>query len=63
MSKCHIVGNLMPRLNFVFQLSVEVAKAADVPFPPPLNEGVTEEMHSLYIATPPPTPTPEVIVT
>lgn len=40
-------------------LTVEVAKAADVPFPPPLDEGVTEEMHSLYIATPPPTPSPE----
>ena len=39
---------------------MEVAKPADVPFPPPLDEGVTEEMHSLYIATPPPTPSPEV---
>ena len=42
------------------QLTIEVAKSADVPFPPPLDEGVTEEMHSLYIATPPPTPSPEV---
>lgn len=40
-------------------LTIEVAKSADVPFPPPLDEGVTEEMHSLYIATPPPTPSPE----
>ncbi|XP_052225445.1 ciliary-associated calcium-binding coiled-coil protein 1-like isoform X2 [Dreissena polymorpha] len=40
-------------------LEVEVAKSASLPHPPPLEEGVTEEMHSLYIATPPPTPTPE----
>ncbi|KAK3599412.1 hypothetical protein CHS0354_036428 [Potamilus streckersoni] len=40
-------------------LQIEVAKAAEVPFPPPLDEGVTEEIYNLYIATPPPTPIPE----
>lgn len=40
-------------------LEVEVAKAADVPFPPPLDEGVTADMFQDYIKTPPPTPSPE----
>lgn len=40
-------------------LDVEVAKAASVPFPPPLDEGVTEDMFNDYIATPPPSPSPE----
>ncbi|XP_071090348.1 ciliary-associated calcium-binding coiled-coil protein 1-like [Haliotis cracherodii] len=42
-------------------LDVEVAKAADVPFPPPLDEGVSEEHFTQYIATPPPTPVPEPV--
>ncbi|XP_067657637.1 ciliary-associated calcium-binding coiled-coil protein 1-like isoform X2 [Haliotis asinina] len=42
-------------------LDVEVAKAADVPFPPPLDEGVSEEHFNQYIATPPPTPVPEPV--
>ncbi|KAL3864964.1 hypothetical protein ACJMK2_006605 [Sinanodonta woodiana] len=42
-------------------LQIEVAKAAEVPFPPPLDEGVTEEIYNLYIATPPPTPIPEPV--
>ena len=45
---------------FYFQLQVEVAKAADVPFPPPLDEGVTESLFSGYIVTPPASPVPEV---
>ncbi|XP_045189435.1 ciliary-associated calcium-binding coiled-coil protein 1-like isoform X2 [Mercenaria mercenaria] len=40
-------------------LDVEVSKAADVPFPPPLDEGVSEDMFKDYIATPPPSPSPE----
>ncbi|XP_052773409.1 ciliary-associated calcium-binding coiled-coil protein 1-like isoform X2 [Mya arenaria] len=40
-------------------LEVEVAKAADLPFPPPLDEGVEEMIYTEFIATPPPTPTPE----
>lgn len=47
-------------IQIIFQLEIEVAKAADVPFPPPLDEGVKEEMFNDYIVTPPPTPTPEV---
>ena len=46
----------------IFQLEVEVAKAADVPFPPPLDEGVTTDMFQDYIKTPPPTPSPEVCI-
>ncbi|KAL4231925.1 hypothetical protein ACF0H5_009501 [Mactra antiquata] len=40
-------------------LDVEVAKAANVPFPPPLEEGVSEDMFKDFIATPPPSPSPE----
>ena len=39
---------------------METAEPADMPWPPPLDEGVSEEIHTLYIATPPPTPTPQV---
>ncbi|XP_033757791.1 ciliary-associated calcium-binding coiled-coil protein 1-like isoform X2 [Pecten maximus] len=41
-------------------LEIETAKPANVPFPPPLDEGVSQEMFASYIATPPPTPEPEV---
>ncbi|KAJ8316444.1 hypothetical protein KUTeg_006458, partial [Tegillarca granosa] len=37
-------------------LEIEVAKAANVPFPPPLDEGADENLYQTYIATPPPTP-------
>ncbi|XP_041368740.1 ciliary-associated calcium-binding coiled-coil protein 1-like isoform X2 [Gigantopelta aegis] len=40
-------------------LDVEVAQAADVPFPPPLDEGLAEEIYMRYVATPEPEPTPE----
>ncbi|XP_069140510.1 ciliary-associated calcium-binding coiled-coil protein 1-like isoform X4 [Argopecten irradians] len=40
-------------------LEIETAKPASVPFPPPLDEGVTQETFASYIATPPPTPEPE----
>nr|XP_019923794.2 ciliary-associated calcium-binding coiled-coil protein 1 isoform X2 [Crassostrea gigas]XP_019923795.2 ciliary-associated calcium-binding coiled-coil protein 1 isoform X2 [Crassostrea gigas] len=41
-------------------LEIEVAKPAAMPFPPPLDEGVEESLHTSYIATPPPSPEPEV---
>ncbi|XP_078310213.1 ciliary-associated calcium-binding coiled-coil protein 1-like isoform X2 [Crassostrea virginica] len=40
-------------------LEIEVAKPAAMPFPPPLDEGVEEGLHTSYIATPPPSPEPE----
>jgi len=45
---------------FLLQLEIEIAKPSDLPFPPPLDEGVSQEMFDSYIATPPPTPPPEV---
>ena len=44
------------------QLDIEVVKAADVPFPPPLDEGITEELYNDYLVTPPPTPETEVSI-
>ncbi|XP_048744367.1 ciliary-associated calcium-binding coiled-coil protein 1-like isoform X2 [Ostrea edulis] len=41
-------------------LEIEVAKPASLPFPPPLDEGVEESLFSAYIATPPPSPEPQV---
>ena len=41
------------------KLEIEVAKPASLPFPPPLDEGADEELFKSYIATPPPSPTPE----
>ncbi|XP_050395559.1 ciliary-associated calcium-binding coiled-coil protein 1 isoform X2 [Patella vulgata] len=40
-------------------VDIEVAMSADVPFPPPLDEGITTSMYEQFIATPPPSPTPE----
>ncbi len=42
------------------QLDVEVAPPADVPWPAPLEEGVAEEIHKGFIASPVPTPDKEV---
>ena len=40
-------------LNFIpLQLDVEVAPGADVPWPPPLEEGINLETYEEYIATP-----------
>ncbi|KAK7465959.1 hypothetical protein BaRGS_00037497, partial [Batillaria attramentaria] len=39
-------------------LEVEVAKAASLPFPPPLDEGIDAEVYEAYVKTPPPSPTP-----
>ena len=47
-------------LDFFLQLEIEVAKPAAMPFPPPLDEGVEEGLNMSYIATPPPSPEPEV---
>lgn len=40
-------------------LSIEVARPPEVPFPPPLDEGVTEEMYQNFVVTPPASPSPE----
>ncbi|XP_013381651.1 ciliary-associated calcium-binding coiled-coil protein 1 isoform X2 [Lingula anatina] len=40
-------------------LDVNVAKPADMPWPPPLEEGVPEDIFNEHIRTPPPTPPPE----
>ena len=40
-------------------LSIEVAKPATLPFPPPLHEGVQDDLYASFIATPPPTPPPQ----
>ena len=39
---------------FYFQLVVEVPFAAETPWPPPLDEGVSEETFDELIAPPPP---------
>ncbi|XP_001628945.2 ciliary-associated calcium-binding coiled-coil protein 1 [Nematostella vectensis] len=41
------------------ELTIEVPPLACVPFPPPLDEGMTEEVWRAYIMTPPPSPQPE----
>ena len=42
-----------------FQVIIEVPPLADVPFPPPLDEGMTEEIWQEHVMTPPPSPEPE----
>lgn len=37
-------------------LDIEVAKAASLPFPPPLDEGIEEDKYQAFVKTPPPTP-------
>ncbi|XP_031564152.1 ciliary-associated calcium-binding coiled-coil protein 1-like isoform X2 [Actinia tenebrosa] len=41
------------------EVKVEVPPMADIPFPPPLDEGMTEDLWREYIMTPPTTPEPE----
>jgi len=41
------------------ELAVEVPPLATVPFPPPLDEGMTEEMWREHVMTPPQSPQPE----
>jgi len=40
-------------------LEIETPKAADMPWPPPLEESVQEDVYQAYIATPPATPVPQ----
>ncbi|KAK7109131.1 ciliary-associated calcium-binding coiled-coil protein 1-like isoform X2 [Littorina saxatilis] len=40
-------------------LVVDVAKAASLPFPPPLDEGIEEDKLEAFVKTPPPSPTQE----
>ena len=44
---------------FFTQLEVEVPPLASIPFPPPLDEGMTEEMWREHVMTPPQSPQPE----
>ncbi|XP_076439420.1 ciliary-associated calcium-binding coiled-coil protein 1-like isoform X2 [Babylonia areolata] len=37
-------------------LDLEVAKAASLPFPPPLDEGIEEDKYEAFVKTPPPSP-------
>lgn len=39
-------------------LTCELVKPADVPYPPPLTEGLPQPVWEKYIKTPPPTPQP-----
>ncbi|KAJ7385509.1 hypothetical protein OS493_015080 [Desmophyllum pertusum] len=41
------------------ELAIEVPPLATVPFPPPLDEGMTEELWREYVMTPPQSPQPE----
>ncbi|KAL8598332.1 hypothetical protein ACOMHN_047653 [Nucella lapillus] len=41
-------------------LDIDVAKAASLPFPPPLDEGIEEDKYMAFVKTPPPTPAPVV---
>lgn len=40
----------------MLKLEVEVAPDASLPWPPPLQEAVMENIYVAYITTPPPTP-------
>ena len=42
-----------------FQLVVETLPAADLPHPPPLEEGLEEAVYLRHLATPPSSPTPD----
>ena len=44
---------------YILQLATEVPPLADFPFPPPLDEGMTEVLWREYVMTPPQSPTPE----
>ncbi|XP_058958331.2 ciliary-associated calcium-binding coiled-coil protein 1 isoform X1 [Pocillopora verrucosa] len=43
----------------ISELEVEVPPLASIPFPPPLDEGMTEEMWREHVMTPPQSPQPE----
>lgn len=42
--------------HLIFQLAVEVPPLASVPFPPPLDEGMEEEVWREHVMTPPQSP-------
>ncbi len=46
-------------LLFNHQLVVETLPAADVPHPPPLEEGLEEAIFLRHLATPPSSPAPD----
>ena len=39
---------------YYLQLSVEVPPPAEIPFPPPLDEGIEEEIYKEYLSLPTP---------
>ncbi|KAK3739821.1 hypothetical protein QZH41_009067 [Actinostola sp. cb2023] len=41
------------------ELKIQIPPMADIPFPPPLDEGMTEEVWREYIMTPPHSPLPD----
>ena len=51
---------LTHKLLLMLQLILEVPLPASMPWPPPLDEGVSEDLYRQYIATPPPTPEDKV---
>lgn len=53
------IQSMMFALILNSQLAVEVPPLATVPFPPPLDEGMTEEMWREHVMTPPQSPQPE----
>lgn len=42
------------------QVIVELPQPAELPWPPPLEEGLQEELYNTYVAPPPETPEPQV---
>ena len=47
--------HMCKHIESLFQLAIEVAPPFDLPWPAPLDEGVSEDVYNTYIATPPPT--------
>lgn len=46
-------------MHWFSQLAVEVPPLVTVPFPPPLDEGMSEEVWREHVMTPPQSPQPE----
>lgn len=46
-------SSLLVCLSSLTQLAVEVPPLASVPFPPPLDEGMTEDVWREHVMTPP----------
>ena len=49
-------SSLLVCLSSLTQLAVEVPPLASVPFPPPLDEGMTEDVWREHVMTPPQSP-------